>query len=123
VNQDAAYLIQPEERRAFESLRTDEERLQFIEQFWTRRDPSPGTEVNELKEEHYRRIAYANERFKDKGSDNSGWMTERGRIYIVYGLPDEIESHPSENYEQWRYKHIQSVGNNVIFEFGSRLRK
>jgi GWxTD domain-containing protein len=76
--EDVAYLIQPGERRAFESLRTDEERIRFIEQFWERRDPTPGTDTNEMKEEHYRRIAYSNDRFREKGKE-AGWQTERGR--------------------------------------------
>src|SRR6185437_7283174 len=82
VNQDVAYIITDEERKAFRTLQNDEEREQFIEQFWLRRDPSPDTEENEYKEEHYRRIAYANERF---ASGVPGWRTDRGRIYITFG--------------------------------------
>ena len=87
-----AYIITDEERQAFKRLQTDEEREQFIEQFWLRRDPTPDTVENEFKEEHYRRIAYANEHF---ASGIPGWKTDRGRIYIVFGPPDEIDSHPS----------------------------
>ena len=92
LNEDVAYIITDEERTAFKRLQTDEEREQFIEQFWLRRDPTPDTVENEFKEEHYRRIAYANEHF---ASGIPGWKTDRGRIYITYGPPDEIESHPS----------------------------
>ncbi len=100
LNEDAVYLIAPEERAAFERLRTDEERNEFIRQFWLRRDPTPGTERNEKKEEHYRRIAWANKRL---GDTRPGWQTDRGRVYIVTGPPDEIEAHPRDLREAWRY--------------------
>ena len=92
LNEDVAYIITDEERTAFKRLQTDEEREQFIEQFWLRRDPTPDSIENEFKEEHYRRIAYANEHF---ASGIPGWKTDRGRIYITYGPPDENETHPS----------------------------
>src|SRR5512140_3821812 len=92
LNEDVAYIITDEERAAFKKLQTDEEREQFIEQFWLRRDPTPDTIENEFKEEHYRRIAYANEHY---ASGIPGWKADRGRIYIAYGPADEIESHPS----------------------------
>jgi GWxTD domain-containing protein len=92
LNEDVAYIITDEERTAFKRLQTDEEREQFIEQFWLRRDPTPDTVENEFKEEHYRRIAYANDHY---ASGIPGWKTDRGRIYIMYGPPDENESHPS----------------------------
>ena len=132
VTEDVTYIITPKERDAFQRLTTDEEREYFIEQFWLRRDPTPATVENEFKEEHYRRIAWANEHFPGDGL--IGWKSDRGRIYIVYGPPDEIESHPkggtyqrpaSEGggevqtypFEQWRYHHIDGVGENVIIEF------
>ena len=131
LNEDVAYIITDQERAAFKRLQTDEEREHFIEQFWLRRDPTPGTPENEFKEEHYRRIAYANEHY---ASSIPGWKTDRGRIYIIYGPPDEIEAHPSGGtyqrpagegggttvaypFEQWRYRFIQGVGANVIIEF------
>ena len=89
LNQDVVYIITPRERSAFNQLQTDEERYQFVEQFWLRRDPSPDTVVNETRDEHYRRIAYANERF---ASGKPGWKTDRGRIYIAWGPPDSIET-------------------------------
>ena len=92
LNEDVTYIITDEERKAFKQLNTDEEREQFVEQFWLRRDPTPDTVENEYKEEHYRRIAYANEHF---ASGIPGWKTDRGRIYITFGPPDEIDSHPS----------------------------
>ena len=131
LNEDVAYIITDEERSAFKRLQTDEEREQFIEQFWLRRDPTPDTVENEFKEEHYRRIAYANEHY---ASGIPGWKTDRGRIYITYGPPDENESHPSGGtyerppeegggetstfpFEQWRYRYIEGVGTNIIIEF------
>jgi GWxTD domain-containing protein len=131
LNQDVAYIITDEERQAFMALSNDEERDNFIEQFWLRRDPTPDTVENEYKEEHYRRIAYANEHF---AAGIPGWRTDRGRIYIMYGPPDEIESHPSGGFyqrpedegggttstypfEQWRYRYLENVGQEVIIEF------
>ena len=131
LNEDVAYIITDEERAAFKRLQTDEEREQFIEQFWLRRDPTPDTVENEFKEEHYRRIAYANEHF---ASGIPGWKTDRGRIYITYGPPDEIDDHSSGGFyerppeegggetstfpfQQWRYRYIDGIGNNVIIEF------
>jgi len=131
LTEDVTYIITNEERQAFNKLQTDEERDQFIEQFWLRRDPTPDTVENEYKEEHYRRIAYANEHF---ASGIPGWKTDRGRFYIMYGPPDEIESHPAGGsyerpidegggststypFEQWRYRYIEGVGTNVVLEF------
>ncbi len=131
LNEDVAYIITDEERTAFKRLQTDEEREQFIEQFWLRRDPTPDSIENEFKEEHYRRIAYANENF---ASGIPGWKTDRGRIYITYGPPDEKETHPSGGtyerpseegggttstfpFEQWRYRYIEGVGSDIIIEF------
>ena len=120
LNQDVAYIITDAERAAFKGLQTDAEREHFIEQFWLVRDPTPGTVENEFKQEHYRRIAYANTRFSTK-DELPGWKTDRGRIYITYGPPDEIEDHPStpakDASQAWRYRFIEGVGNNVIIEF------
>src|SRR5258706_8798894 len=131
IEQDVAYIITGPEREAFHRLQNDEEREQFIEQFWLRRDPTPDTAENEFKEEHYRRIAYANERY---ASGIPGWKTDRGRIYITFGPADEIESHPSGGsyqrpieegggetstypFEKWRYRYIDGIGNDVNIEF------
>jgi GWxTD domain-containing protein len=131
LNEDVAYIITDEERKTFKATMSDEEREQFIEQFWLRRDPTPGTPENEFKTEHYRRIAYANEHF---ASLLPGWKTDRGRIYITFGPPDEIEDHssggayqrpPEEGggatstfpFQQWRYKLIDGVGSNIVIEF------
>jgi len=131
LNEDVAYIITQEEKDAFKKLQTDDEREQFIEQFWLRRDPTPDTLENEFKEEHYRRIAYANEHF---ASGIPGWKTDRGRIYIMYGPPDDIDDHSSGGtYERpreegggetttfpfqiWRYRYIAGVGTGVQIEF------
>ena len=92
LNEDVVYIISPDERTAFLQLETNEEREQFIEAFWLRRSSNPDLPDNDFKEEHYRRIAYANEHF---ASGIPGWKTDRGRIYIIWGKPDEIESHPT----------------------------
>ena len=131
IDQDVRYIIMPEEEQAFKLLGTDEERDQFIEQFWLRRDPTPDTQENEFREEHYRRIQYANEHF---AAGIPGWRTDRGRIYVVWGAADEIESHPSGGnyqrdhgegggststfpFERWRYRYLEGLGNEVIIEF------
>ena len=131
LDEDVPYIITPEERSVFLHLSTNEEREQFIEAFWARRNPDPDSPENTAKEEHYRRIAYANEHFS---SGIPGWKTDRGKIYILHGPPDEIDSHPSGGayerppeegggetttypFEEWRYRHIEGVGDNVILEF------
>jgi GWxTD domain-containing protein len=116
LNEDVAYIITAEERRDYLSLRTDADRDQFIERFWLRRDPTPETAENEFKEEHYRRLAYANEHF---ASSITGWRTDRGRIYIVYGPPDEITDHTAESLPRqvWLYHHIEGLGVGLEVEF------
>lgn len=125
VNEDVVHIIDAREREAFLGLNADEEREHFVEQFWLRRDTTPGTPRNEAREEHYRRIAYASERFASPS--NAGWNTDRGRIYIVYGPPDEIESHPSGRgdsppFEQWMYSELDGIGERVIVEFVDAYR-
>jgi GWxTD domain-containing protein len=131
LDEDVVYIISPEERSAFLHLATNEEREQFIEQFWQRRNPDPDSADNTFKEEHYRRIAYANEHYS---SGIPGWKADRGRIYIMWGAPDEIDSHPSGGsydrpasegggetstypFEDWRYRYLEGIGENVELEF------
>jgi GWxTD domain-containing protein len=131
LDEDVGYIISGEERAAFKNLATDDERESFIEQFWLRRDPTPDTDENEFREEHYRRMAYANDRF---ASGIPGWKTDRGRIYIMYGPPDEIDAHtaggtyarPIEEgggvtsaypFEIWRYRYIEDIGTDIRIEF------
>ncbi|HSR66619.1 MAG TPA: GWxTD domain-containing protein [Acidobacteriota bacterium] len=131
LKEDVAYIITEEEREIFQQLSTDRERDAFIEQFWRRRDESPGSGVNEFRQEHYRRIAYANDHFK---SGIDGWATDRGRIYILLGPPDSIERHPTGGryvrpvdegggttttvpYEVWSYNYVEHLGRAVEIEF------
>ena len=132
LNQEVVYIITDAERQAFRSLQTDEERQKFIEQFWLRRDPDPSTPENEFRDEHYRRIAYANEHFGTGAIP--GWKTDRGMIYIKFGPPEEREQHPRGGaydrpidqgggivttyaFERWRYRYIEGVGSDVNVEF------
>ena len=131
LNEDVIYIIAPEERTAFLQLSTSEEREQFIEQFWLRRSSNPDLPENDFKEEHYRRIAYANEHY---ASGIPGWKTDRGRTYIIWGPADEVDSHPTGGtydrpmnegggststypWEMWRYRYLEGIGNNVEIEF------
>ncbi|HEX8503514.1 MAG TPA: GWxTD domain-containing protein [Pyrinomonadaceae bacterium] len=131
IDEDVAYIITDEEKKAWKKLATDEEREQFIEAFWRRRDPDPDTELNEYLEEHYERVAYANQHF---ASGIPGWKTDRGRIYIMYGPPHEKETHPTGgNYERpsyegggntttypfetWFYRYLPGIGSGIEIEF------
>jgi GWxTD domain-containing protein len=131
LEKDVTYIITDEERKAFKKLVTDDERERFIEEFWRRRNPDPDSEENSFREEYYERIAYANEHY---ASGIPGWKTDRGRIYIMYGKADEIESHPSGGayerepsegggetstypFERWFYRYIPGVGSGVEIEF------
>ncbi len=131
LSEDVIYIITDSERKAFLQLQTNEEREQFIEEFWQRRNPDPDSVDNPVKEEHYRRIAYANEHY---ASGVAGWRTDRGRIYIMYGKPDDLESHTQGEtwnrpldqgggetqtyaYEDWTYHYIEGIGENVELEF------
>ncbi|HEU5410559.1 MAG TPA: GWxTD domain-containing protein [Candidatus Acidoferrales bacterium] len=131
LNGPVSYIITPEERSAFLHLQTNQERENFIESFWERRNPDPGSPENTYKEEYYRRIAYANEHYS---SGIPGWKTDRGRIYLMWGKPDEVDSHPAGGpyerpaaegggetstypFEDWRYRYLEGIGENVEIEF------
>jgi GWxTD domain-containing protein len=131
VDQDVRWIITDQELQAFKSLSNDEERDQFIENFWLRRNPNPDSPENEFREEHYARIAYANEHF---AAGKPGWKTDRGHIYIAYGKPDSIDSHPSGGsyerpmdegggntstfpFEIWHYRYLEGIGDNIDIEF------
>ena len=131
LNQDVVWIITDEEARSFKTLSNDEERDAFIEQFWLRRNPNPDSPENEFREEHYRRIAYANEHF---AAGKPGWKTDRGHIYISFGKPDSIDAHPSGGsyqrpmdegggetstfpFETWHYRYLEGVGENIDLEF------
>ena len=131
LDEEVRWIISDEERTAFKRLQTDDEKQAFIEQFWLRRDPTPDTEENEFKEEHYRRIEWANQQY---ASGIPGWKTDRGQIYIKFGPPDENDSHTSGGsgerdiqegggettffpYERWRYRYLECCGSDVTIEF------
>jgi GWxTD domain-containing protein len=131
LDQDVSYIISDEERKAFKTLSNDEERDAFIENFWLRRNPNPDSPENEFREEHYRRIAYANEHY---AAGKPGWKTDRGHIYISFGAADSIDSHPSGgNYQRpmdegggststfpfeiWHYRYLEGIGENIDLEF------
>jgi GWxTD domain-containing protein len=121
LDEDVAYIIALQERADALRLQTGSQRDEFVVQFWLRRDPTPGTAKNEFKEEHYRRLAYANEHF---ASRIPGWKTDRGRIYITYGPPDQIEAHPGyagkAGSEVWRYRFIEGIGASLAYGFTDR---
>ncbi|MGD0903237.1 MAG: GWxTD domain-containing protein, partial [Terracidiphilus sp.] len=131
LEQDVPYIITDEETKAFKSLSNDEERDAFIEQFWLRRNPNPDSPDNEFREEHYRRIQYANDHF---AAGKPGWKTDRGHVYIAFGKPDSIDSHPSGGpyerpmsegggqtstfpFETWHYRYLEGIGENIDLEF------
>jgi len=131
LNDEVPDIITEEERKAFLDLSSNEEREQFIEIFWNKRNPDPESPNNTFKEEHYRRLAYADEHF---ASGIAGRKTDRGRIYIIWGPPDEIDSHPTGGtyerpmeqgggqstaypWEVWRYRHLEGIGENIEIEF------
>jgi GWxTD domain-containing protein len=131
LSQNVVYIITREEHTAFLQLTSDTERVRFIEQFWQRRNPDPDSLENKFKEEHYRRILFANGHF---ASSVPGWKTDRGRIYIIWGPPDEIEARPAGGkcpggpepdgtastehpWDTWRYRHLEGIGEDVELEF------
>jgi GWxTD domain-containing protein len=131
LDEDVRYLITDEERAEYKRLKTDQQRDKFVEDFWERRNPNPRSSENTFKEEHYRRIAYTNEHF---AANVPGWKTDRGRTYIRYGAPDQIEQHFSAaaskkasdlfgvgaipyDWEFWHYRYIEGIGKDVMLEF------
>ena len=131
LDEDVRWIITDQEMKAFKSLSNDEEREAFIENFWLRRNPNPDSPENEFREEHYRRIAYANEHY---AAGKPGWKTDRGHIYIAYGKPDSTDSHPAGGtyerpmdegggetttfpFETWHYRYIEGIGDNIDIEF------
>jgi GWxTD domain-containing protein len=128
---DVDPILTQAEREAWKKLETDDERDKFIEDVWHSRDPDPDTEENEFKQEFYERVAYANEHFS---SGKPGRLTDRGRIYIKFGKPDEVESHPAGGlyerpsyegggststypFEKWFYRYIPNVRSGIELEF------
>jgi GWxTD domain-containing protein len=137
LDEDVRWIITPEERAAFLKLPTDSERDQFVEQFWSRRNPNPGSSENTFKEEHYRRIAYSTFHFSSRTL--VGWQTARGGMYILHGPPDSVDSHPqggiyqrsparggpkteADPFEVWQYRHVQGIGDDIEIEFVDKCR-
>ncbi len=131
LEQDVVWIISDQEVQAFKALKNDEEREAFIEQFWLRRNPNPESPDNEFREQHYARIAYANEHF---AAGKPGWRSDRGHVYIAFGKPDSIDAHPSGGnyqrpieegggststfpFETWHYRYLAGVGDNIDLEF------
>jgi GWxTD domain-containing protein len=112
LEDEVFYIITPREKSVFLALTTDRERDLFIEAFWKHRDPTPGTDANEFKVEHYRRLEYANKRFRGYGKP--GWKTDRGKIYVLLGEPmSRREFNGQETYyaaQIWSYQGIHGFG-------------
>jgi GWxTD domain-containing protein len=114
VREDVAYIISTDERFAFTALESEAACDAFIERFWAQRGAA-------FRQEHARRLAYVNKHYS---AAVPGWRTDRGRIYILYGPPDRIESHPGSQesvaIEKWNYRHLPSIGDNITIEFIDR---
>jgi GWxTD domain-containing protein len=115
-----AYIARPGEMETFESLNTTG-KANFMAQFWKDRDPTPETPMNEFRDEHLRRLNFANDRFSVGFRDRSdGWRTDQGRVYIIYGPPDQIDRFPftagREAAEKWNYESLPGQGS-VYFLF------
>lgn len=107
------YIITKSEDEAYKDLETKEERSRFIETFWLRRDPTPGTPGNEFRSEFWRRVRRATSLY-GRQTPKPGWLTDMGKIYILFGPPDEI-SRDEMNMERrditvWIYRNTPSVG-------------
>ena len=135
--EEVAWIITPEERKAFLALGTAQERAKFEAEFWKRRAFNTTQESAEsARKEHYRRLAHANRTFQT--DDTPGWKTDRGRVWILHGPPDEIRAYPNGPvghrrylrdrpngyhmatpyaYEQWFYLEIEGFGGDVELEF------
>ncbi len=114
LEEEVVYIITPKERKVFLSLKSNRERDVFKRAFWIQRDPTFGTEKNEFKDEHYRRLTYA-QTILGRGSVRPGWQTDRGRFYIILGAPVDIQRYmeTSQNLvtcELWQYQGDTSLG-------------
>jgi len=127
LEEEVVYIIVPIEREVFLKLETDRERDLFIEAFWKHRDPTPSTPENEFRKEHYRRISYVNH-FYGRTTPKPGWRTDRGRIYIILGEPNDIQRFEGKTMtypaEVWFYQGKTDLGlppgfNVVFFQEGA----
>lgn len=131
LDEDVRYIITDQERAEFAKLSSDQRRDAFVVAFWEHRNPNPGAEENIFKEEHYRRLAYANIHF---AANVTGYKTDRGRIYIMYGPPTSVDRHYSAagsekasdlvgahaipyDWELWRYRYIEGIGQDIAIKF------
>lgn len=123
LTEDVRWIISNQERKSFLQLNTDPDRDRFVAAFWEQRNPTPGSQANPFKEEHYRRIAFANQHF---AATAPGWKTDRGRVYIVYGPPDSIQMQApsSTTFPQqfWTYGHMYGKVGAVQLKFVDRCR-
>ncbi len=119
LREDVVYINTDQERADFKKLMTDQQRDEFVITFWERRNPTPGAPENKFKEEHYRRLANANQHF---AAGIPGWRTDRGRIYIMYGPPDSLDSNPGAlpPSEIWHYNYVEGIGRNVALDFADK---
>lgn len=112
LEEEVAYIITPTERQVFRDLASDREQDSFIEAFWRHRDPTPGTDKNEYREEHYRRLAYANRHFR--GTGRPGWKTDRGKVLIILGEPKTVRPYTGTDAvypaEVWSYQGVEAPG-------------
>ncbi len=137
VDEDVHWIISDQEMAEFRRLSNDDERDQFIQNFWQRRNPTPASTVNPYREEYYQRIAYANQRYAYRSVP--GWKTDRGQIYIKFGKPDTVDSHSAEGqdahpaqegggttatypFEVWHYRSLAGIGDNIDIEFVDMCR-
>ncbi len=113
LEEEVVYIISPVEKDVFLKLRSNREQDLFIKAFWKQRDPTPSTDENEFKEEHYRRIEHAN-RYFGKGIPKPGWKTDRGRIYIILGEPGDVQTFDAKidiyPVETWFYQNMEDRG-------------
>jgi len=125
LDRDVRWIISDQERADFKKLSDDKERDRYIVEFWERRNPTPGGSRNIVKDEHYRRLAYLDQHFSE---DVPGWRTDRGRVYIMWGPPDNIERRsrfesrannlPRQiESEEWHWSYIEGLGCDVVIEF------
>jgi len=121
LNEDVHWIITDQERAHFNKLTTDQQRDDFVREFWEGRNPKPGAAENTFKEEHYRRLAYSNTHF---AAGMPGYKSDRGHLYITFGKPDSIDSHPtlSPPTEVWHYAYIKGIGRNVVFTLSDECR-
>jgi GWxTD domain-containing protein len=112
LKEEVGYIITPREKDVFMKLETDQDRGLFIEEFWKQRDPTPGTPRNELREEHYRRLDFANKRFS-RGPKSKGWRTDQGRVFVILGMPMDVQKISAPDaypMELWLYRGNPRLG-------------